>query len=159
MDNLLFAVVALCWRWLQPRHNVQVQFLQAQIRVLRARVKSERILLSPEERAELLRLGGEMDHQVGELLHVVKPDTYRRWRRERCINPPLLPDKREARSKSPFFKGDLGGCRAWQGITPEGDTSPCPASRTIPLGGGGGPPSSWSPYGGGPAQPGGRLPL
>ena len=82
MDNLLLAVVALCWRWLQPRHNVQVQFLQAQIRVLRARVKSERILLSPEERAELLRLGGEMDHQVGELLHVVKPDTYRRWRQE-----------------------------------------------------------------------------
>jgi len=82
VDNLLLAVVALCWRWLQPRHNVQMQFLQAQIRVLRARVKSERILLSPEERAELLRLGSEMDHQVGELLHVVKPDTYRRWRQE-----------------------------------------------------------------------------
>jgi putative transposase len=68
MDNLLFAVVALCWRWLQPRHNVQVQFLQAQIRVLRVRVKAERIILTPAERAELLRLGGELDYQVGELL-------------------------------------------------------------------------------------------
>src|SRR5690606_37161752 len=62
--------------------NVQVQFLQAQIRVLRARVKAGRILLSPEERAELLRLGSEMGHQVGVFLHVVKPDTYRRWRQE-----------------------------------------------------------------------------
>lgn len=83
MDNSLFAIISLCWRWLQPRHNLQIQFLQAQIRVLRARVKSERIILSPEERAELLRLGGELDHQVGDLLHVVKPETYRRWRQVR----------------------------------------------------------------------------
>jgi hypothetical protein len=37
-------------------------------------VKAERIILTPTERAELLRLGGELDHQVGELLQVVKPD-------------------------------------------------------------------------------------
>lgn len=82
VDNLLLAVVALCSRWLQPRHNVQVQFLEAQIRILRERVKAERIILSPTERAELLRLGSELEHQVGELLHVVKPDTYRRWRQD-----------------------------------------------------------------------------
>ena len=82
MGNSLFATISLCWRWLQPRHNLQVQFLQAQIRVLRARVKTERIILSPEERAELLRLGGKLDHQVGDLLHVMKQETYRRWRQE-----------------------------------------------------------------------------
>ena len=80
MDNLIFAVVALCARWLEPRHNAQIQFLQAQARMLRARVKSERIILNPTERAELLRLGGELDHCVGDLLHVVKPEAYRRWR-------------------------------------------------------------------------------
>ena len=82
MDNLIFAVIALCWGWLLPRHNTQVQFLQAQLRILRARLKAERIILSPGERAELLRLGGELDHRVAELLHVVKPETYRRWRQE-----------------------------------------------------------------------------
>jgi putative transposase len=76
MDNLIFAVVALCARWLEPRHNAQIQFLQAKARMLRARVKAERILLNPTERAELLRLGGELDLQVGDLLHVVKPEAY-----------------------------------------------------------------------------------
>jgi hypothetical protein len=47
MDNLIFAVVALCARWLEPRHNAQIQFLQAQIRMLRARIPSERIIVSP----------------------------------------------------------------------------------------------------------------
>lgn len=28
MDNSLFAIISQCWRWLKPRHNVQVQLLQ-----------------------------------------------------------------------------------------------------------------------------------
>lgn len=83
MDNLVFAVVALCARWMEPRHNAQIRFLQAQIRMLRARIPSERIIVSPEERAELLRLGRELDHDVKELIRIVKPETYRRWRQER----------------------------------------------------------------------------
>lgn len=57
MDTVLFALMTLATRWLQPRHNAQVQFFQAQIRILRARIPSERLILSPVERAELLRLG------------------------------------------------------------------------------------------------------
>jgi len=48
VDNLLLAVVALCWRWLQPRHNVQVQILQEQIRVLRALAGAERVFVRPQ---------------------------------------------------------------------------------------------------------------
>jgi len=82
VDNLLFALISLAVRWLEPRHNAQIQFLQEQIRILRARLDAERIVPTPAERAELLRIGALLDHGVAELLHVVKPGTYHRWRRE-----------------------------------------------------------------------------
>lgn len=64
MDNLLFALISLAMRWLEPRHNAQLQFLREQIRILRARVDAERIVPTPSERAELLRIGALLDHEV-----------------------------------------------------------------------------------------------
>ena len=82
MDNLLFALVSLAMRWLEPRYNAQLQFLREQIRILRSRVDAERIVPTPAERAELLRIGALLDHEVSDLMHVVRPATYHRWRRE-----------------------------------------------------------------------------
>ena len=82
MDNLLFALISLAMRWLEPRYNAQLQFLREQIRILRSRVDAERIVPTPEERAELLRIGMLLDHDVAELMHVVRPATYQRWRLE-----------------------------------------------------------------------------
>jgi putative transposase len=82
VDNLLFALISLAMRWLEPRYNAQLQFLREQIRILRSRVDAERIVPTPEERAELLRIGMLLDHDVTELMHVVRPATYHRWRRE-----------------------------------------------------------------------------
>ncbi|MBI1320462.1 MAG: transposase [Candidatus Hydrogenedens sp.] len=82
MESLLFALLTLAARWLEPRHNAQIQLLREQIRILRARVDAERIVPTPAERAELLRIGALLDHEVAELMHVVRPATYRRWRRE-----------------------------------------------------------------------------
>ncbi|MBF0615065.1 MAG: transposase [Magnetococcales bacterium] len=62
-----------------PRHNAEIRFLKAQIRILQARLSVQRILPSPEEKAELIRLGAEFDHQVNSLIEIVKPATYRRW--------------------------------------------------------------------------------
>ena len=63
METLLFALTSLAKRWLQPRHNAQVQFLREQIRILRARIPSERIIVSPVERAELMRLPATLSRQ------------------------------------------------------------------------------------------------
>jgi putative transposase len=83
MENLLYALISLAMRWLEPRHNAQIQFLREQIRILRARVDAERIVPTPGERAELLRLGALLDHDVADLMHIVRPETYKRWLRER----------------------------------------------------------------------------
>ena len=40
-----------------PRHNAQLRLLKAQIAILRARIPTQRIILSPAEKAELLRIG------------------------------------------------------------------------------------------------------
>jgi hypothetical protein len=91
MEHLLYALISLAMRWLEPRHNAQLQFLREQIRILRARVDAERIVPTPAELAELLRIGALLDHEVSDLMHVVRPANYHRWRRE---HHPLLPGGR-----------------------------------------------------------------
>ena len=44
-----------------------------------ANVAVERLILSPAEKSELLRIGAECGHDVEGLLEVAKPATYRRW--------------------------------------------------------------------------------
>jgi len=56
--------------------------LEAQIPMLRSRVDTIRIVPTPQERAELLRLGAAMDHDIGEVMHVVLPATYQKWLRQ-----------------------------------------------------------------------------
>jgi len=97
MNSLFFAFSTLALRWLEPRINERLLFLEAQIRMLRNRIDSERIIATPEERAELLRIGTLLDHEVRGLIHVVKPETYRRWRQEqargkraKAVGPPAI---------------------------------------------------------------------
>ena len=82
MNGLVFSLMELMTQWLRPRYTTRIQLLEAQIRMLRARVNASRIVPTPRERAELLRLGAAMDHDIGELMHVVIPETYRKWLRQ-----------------------------------------------------------------------------
>jgi putative transposase len=66
-------------QFLAPRHNAQIRFLKAQVAILRRRVPMERIVPSPAEKAELLRIGAEFGHDVRPVLEIVKAATYRRW--------------------------------------------------------------------------------
>jgi len=79
MDRLFFSLLALALQWFRPRYNAQLQVLQAQIRILRSRIDVSRIVPTPQEKAELLRLGALLGHDVAEVMHVVQPETYRRW--------------------------------------------------------------------------------
>ncbi|ABK43646.1 hypothetical protein Mmc1_1131 [Magnetococcus marinus MC-1] len=74
-----------------PRHNAQIRLLKAQIRILQARVPTQRIAPSPEEKSELLRLGAACDHNVANLMKVVKPATYRRWLNQSNKGQPFKP--------------------------------------------------------------------
>ena len=82
MDRITFGLLTLAMQWLNPRFNARMQFLEAQIRMLRSRVDTSRIVPTPRERAELLRLGASFDHDVDDLVHVVVPETYKKWLRD-----------------------------------------------------------------------------
>ena len=75
METLLHALISLAMRWLDPRHNAQLQFLREQIRILRARVDAERgkvtvagLLL--ESGRETILGDGTIDLKAEELLLV-----------------------------------------------------------------------------------------
>lgn len=82
MERLFFPDLSLALQWFRPRYNAHLQFLEAQIRILRSRVDTSRIVPTPQEKAELLRIGASLDHDVSEVMHVVLPETYRKWVRQ-----------------------------------------------------------------------------
>jgi putative transposase len=65
----------------RPRYDARLQFLAYQVKMLRSRIDDERIYTTPEERAELTRLGEQLDHEISDVMLVVKPETYRGWLR------------------------------------------------------------------------------
>ena len=79
MNHAFQTILWMLVQFFAPRHNTQIRFLKAQVAILRKRVSKDRIIPSPAEKAELLRLGAEFGHDVGPVLEIVKPATYRRW--------------------------------------------------------------------------------
>jgi len=65
----------------KPRYDARLQLLAYQVKMLRNRIDDERIYTTPEERAELTRLGEQLDHDISDVMLVVKPETYRGWQR------------------------------------------------------------------------------
>jgi len=62
---------------------VHLLLLEAQIRILKNRLGTQRIVPNDEERAELLRIGAECNHEVRGVMHIVTSKTYQKWLRER----------------------------------------------------------------------------
>lgn len=82
MEAHVFSLFALVAQWFRHRYNARLQILEAQIRILRPRVDASRIVPTPKEKSELLRIGASLDHDVADVLHVVQPETYRKWVRQ-----------------------------------------------------------------------------
>ena len=74
----LQVVFILISRFYMPRYNARLQVLKYQIQMLRDRIDDPRIITTPEERTELMRLGALIDHDISDVMLVVKPKTYRR---------------------------------------------------------------------------------
>ena len=64
MNSTLCLLLVFLNQFFIPRHNAQLRLLKAQITILRARIPTERIILSPAEKAELLRIGEECGHEA-----------------------------------------------------------------------------------------------
>ncbi len=94
METVAFFLIALAVKWFQPRYNAKLQLLEAQIRILRSRIDADRIVPTPAEKDELLRIGDSIEHDVADAMHVVLPSTYRKWVRQRRDGVKFVPSGR-----------------------------------------------------------------
>jgi putative transposase len=65
-----------------PRRDARIRFLQAQVELMRQKMPGNRVILTPEERSRLLKLGVSLEHRVDDLISIVSVKTYKRWLRE-----------------------------------------------------------------------------
>ncbi len=82
MNHVAYALLCLLWESVSSRRDAQIRFLREENCILRSRIKSHHLVLSPEERSRLLAIGAEFQHKVRGLITVVAPRTYKRWLKE-----------------------------------------------------------------------------
>ena len=64
MSRWLYVVLQLLYEGFSARRDVRIRFLRAQVEMLRRKLDQNRVILSPEDRARLLRIGNELNHDV-----------------------------------------------------------------------------------------------
>jgi len=76
------AFVVLIQEMWSARRDAQIRFLKLQVEMLKSRIPGNRVILTPEERQRLMKIGDEVEHKVEDTLEIVNVKTYQRWRRE-----------------------------------------------------------------------------
>ncbi len=61
------------------RRDARIRFLKAQVEILRRKLGGNRVIPNPDDRARLLAIGQELNHNVADVIGIVTPQTYCRW--------------------------------------------------------------------------------
>ncbi len=61
------------------RRDARIRFLKTEVEILRRKLGGNRVIPSPGDRARLLAIGRELDHNVADIIGIVTPKTYSRW--------------------------------------------------------------------------------
>jgi hypothetical protein len=71
------------WTWailllegLSARRDARLRLAMAQLEMAKSRLAGNRVILAPEERNRLLRLGSALSHEVHDVLGIVSVKTY-----------------------------------------------------------------------------------
>ena len=78
----------------------QIEFLKAEVEMLRKRVPKKRIFLDNEEKERLLNLGEAIGPKISKLITIVHPRTYQRWLERKSRGE--KPMKKMGRTKTPL---------------------------------------------------------
>lgn len=82
MNQWIYTLAHRLLESFSAHRDAQVRFIKEENRILRSRISSQRLILSPEERSRLLVIGAELKHQVKGLVSIVQFRTYQRWVKE-----------------------------------------------------------------------------
>ena len=82
LPNWLTVLLVLLQKMWSTRRDAHIRFLKVQVELLKERLPGNRVVLDPDERRRLMKVGAELDHKVEHTLDIVSIKTYRRWQRE-----------------------------------------------------------------------------
>ena len=89
LPKWLVAVLVMLHEMWSTRRDAHIRFLKLQVELLKERLPGNRVVLDPDERRRLMKVGAEVDHKIEDTLGIVSVKTYRRWQREeRCGKEP-----------------------------------------------------------------------
>jgi len=83
LSNWLIVPLMLIAEAWSTRRDAKIRFLKLQLELYKEKVPGNRVILAPEERQRLLRLGKKLEHKVDDLIGIVSVKTYKRWLREK----------------------------------------------------------------------------
>jgi len=72
----------MLFEFFSTRRSGQIQFLKLQIKLLKKKLPGNRVILSPEDRALLMKAGADIEHDIHDVLGIVSVKTYKQWRRD-----------------------------------------------------------------------------
>lgn len=78
----LMALLVLLREAWSVRRDAHIRLLKLQVEILRSRLPGNRVIPSPVERRQLMKIGAQVDHAVEHTLGIVGIKTYCRWLRE-----------------------------------------------------------------------------
>lgn len=70
--------------YFSARRCAQIRFMKLQVDLLKKKIPGNRIILSPEDRAILLKAGAILEHDVHDVLGIVSVKTYKQWCRDQA---------------------------------------------------------------------------
>ncbi len=79
MAHWLLVAMHLLFEAGSARRDARIRFLKAQVEILRRKLGGNRVIPSPDDRARLLAIGRELEHDVADVIGIVTPRTYCRW--------------------------------------------------------------------------------
>jgi putative transposase len=84
LPKWLTALLVLLHEMWSTRRDAHIRFLKLQVELLKERLPGNRVVLDPDERRRLMKIGAEVDHKVEDTIGIVSIKTYRRWQREQA---------------------------------------------------------------------------
>jgi putative transposase len=61
------------------RRDARIRFLKTEVEIFRRKLGGNRVIPSPDDRARLLAIGRELNHNFADIIGIVTPKTYSRW--------------------------------------------------------------------------------
>ena len=100
MKKFFLTFFVLIINALEVRRDIHIRLLKLQLRIAMSRLDGNRLILSPDERKQVMAVGAECEHRVKDSLRIVLFKTYQKWLRDerngkqpkKVGRPRLLPE-------------------------------------------------------------------